>query len=129
METTVKVDFHEIGSDTGQAYEGSFTIKTLLSRRDLFIADERRRLILGTLGDSAPSSINGEAFMMGQLAVRIVDSPKWFKDADLGLDLKDENIVPLLFKLCVEKEQERKDDIKKKSEESLKKLSKKIEKA
>lgn len=129
METTVKVDFHEIGSDTGQTYEGSFTIKTLISRRDVFVADERRRLILGTLGDSAPSSINGEAFMMGQLAVRIVDSPKWFKEADLGLELKDENIVPMLFKLCVEKEQERKEEIKKKSEESLKKLSKKIEKA
>jgi hypothetical protein len=129
METTVKVDFHEIGSDTGQVYEGQFVIKTLLSRRDLFMADERRRLVIGSLGESAPSMINGEAYMIGQLAVRIVDAPKWFKESDLGLELKDENIIPMLFKLCMDKEQERKDEIKKKSEESLKKLSKKIEKA
>lgn len=129
METTATFIVNEIGQNTGMPYEGKFVIKTILSRRDNFIADERRRMIIGMNPAGAMPSLQGEALMLSLLSVRIMESPKWWTDSDNGLDLKDENIIGVLYQLCEEKAKEYQADLAKNAKASLEKLSKKIKTA
>lgn len=129
METTVKLSFSAVGNQTGSPYNGDFVVKTNITRREAFVADERRRLLLGPNATNVPASVNGEAYMFGQLSVRIVDGPDWWKNSDSGLDLQDENIAPELFTLVMQKEEERQKDVKAKADKAVKELSKKELKA
>jgi hypothetical protein len=124
METTKPFIIDDIGQRSGRSYEGKFTVKTLLSRRENFVADERRRFILGMNGTQAAPSLSGEAYMLGQLSVRIIDAPKWWTDSDNGLDLVDENIIGLVYRLMEERVKEAEDEIAGKAKGSLEKLAK-----
>ena len=124
METTTIVQVSIVGEDTGNPYNGKFKVKTLLTRRDHFVADERRRILVGANAASVANSVNAEAFMMGQLVVRIVEAPKWWTDSDGGLDLEDSNLVGELFSLVMKAEEERKENLKKESGKAMKRLSK-----
>ena len=126
-ETTVTFEINEIGSETGNPFNGTFKVKTLLSRREEFIADERRRSIVGTLANGVAPSLGGEAFMQGQLFVRIVEAPKWWEDSDSGLDLKDLNVIVAVFNAAMKAEKDRKDKVKDDSQKALKKMTKKTE--
>jgi len=99
MDTTVPITIDVVGQRTGNPYTGKFLIKTILTRRENFIADERRRMIVGTNPLGVAPSLNGEAYMLGQLFVRIMDGPKWWKDSDGGLELEDENVIGELYRL------------------------------
>jgi hypothetical protein len=99
MKTTALFSVSIVGQRTGKPYNGKFTVKTVLSRRENFLADERRRLILGSNSAGAPPSLQGEAFMLGQLFVRLVEAPDWWKNADNGLDLEDENVIGEIYQL------------------------------
>lgn len=123
METTTKFSVSEIGENSGQPFSGDFVVKTRLTRQDLFRADEIRRNLLGARPEAASPAMSGEAFIFGQLAVRIVEAPKWWTDAGDGLQLEDPNIIGTVFKIAVEKEEERKKKIREESEAALKKLS------
>lgn len=124
METTKIFSINEIGQRSGKSYDGKFTVKTLLTRRENFVADERRRFILGTNAQGAVPSLSGEAYMLGQLSVRIVDAPQWWVDSDNGLDIVDENIIGILYKLMEEKVKEAEEEIAAKAKQSLEKLAK-----
>lgn len=124
METTATFEINEIGTKTGNPYNGSFKVKTLLTRREEFTADELRRAIIGANPDAVPPSLSGEAFMHGQLQVRIIDCPKWWEDAGMGLDLPDLNVVVAVFQQAIDAEKKREKEIQKASEEALKKIKK-----
>ena len=125
METTTKFSVSLVGESTGKPYSGDFVVKTVLTRRDAFIADERRRLVIGSNAESVPPGLNSEAFVLGQLMVRIVESPTWWRDSDGGLNMEDLNVTMELFKLAMEKEEERITALKKDSEKAVKELTKK----
>lgn len=97
-EVTKTIHVSTVGTLTGKPYNGKFTVKTVLNRRENFLADERRRFILGGNPNSAPPALQGEAYMLGQLFVRIVDAPDWWKQADGGLDIEDDNLIGELYK-------------------------------
>jgi hypothetical protein len=125
METTVRFGISLTGLQTGRPYAGDFTVKTVLSKKDQFRADEIRRILLGVNSESALPALQGDAFMMGQLAVRIVDGPEWWKKSNNGADLEDDNVIPTLFELCMDKEKEHKEKLKAAAEEALKILAEK----
>lgn len=129
METTTKFSFSVIGEQTGKPYNGDFTVKTVISRRENFIADERRRLLIGANASSVSQSVNGEAYMFGQLSVRIVSAPDWWNNADNGVDLEDDNVAPELYNLIMEKADEHRKKIKESAEKAVEKMSKKEIKA
>lgn len=120
MESPETIEINEIGSLSGTPYMGTFKIKTMLSRADRFAADEQRRKILGFDANAAMPGLQGEAMMLGQLYVRVLDGPDWWKNTRFGLDLPDDNIIGTLFAKAMEKESERIENIKKKAEEALK---------
>jgi len=111
------------GNVTGQLYDGTFKVKTLLTRREQFNADLKRREIVGGQPGDAMPTLQGEAFVLGQLFVRIVDGPGWWPQSSFGLDLRDSNVTDEMFRLALEAEQKAKESIRGKAKEALEKLS------
>lgn len=125
METTATFTVNEIGEETGMPYSGEFKIKTTLTRMDRFIADRRRRELLGGDNpDQAAPVLQSDAFMLGQLAVRVLAAPKWWTDSLGGTLLEDGNVIDKVFEMAIIKEKERKDQLKKQAQEALDKLAK-----
>jgi hypothetical protein len=91
----------------------------MLSRQDRFRADEERRRILGIDSNNALAGLQGDALMLGHIAVRVLDGPEWYKNSRGLLELPDSNIIGIIFAKCCEKEDERKKDMMKKSEDAL----------
>jgi len=127
METTVKFSISVTGEDSGKPYSGDFTVKTMITRRERFQADAIRRDIIGPVpeGQSVVPSLQTEAFIHGQLAVRLMDSPKWWVDAGNGLDLEDYNVILTVYDKVIELDNAKMADMQKESEEALKKLASK----
>jgi hypothetical protein len=62
--------------------------------------------------------------MLGQLFVRILEGPKWWKDSDGGLDLEDENVIGELYRIVDLKVNESEDDLSKEGKAAVEKLTK-----
>jgi hypothetical protein len=124
MEEVGIINFSEVGSETGSIFEGKFKVKTLLSRRDQFVSDEKRRFVLGNDSQAAPPALQGEAYMIAELSVRILEAPAWWTNSNSGLDLVDENLIPLLFEACLKEEKKRKEELKDKAKKALEQLAK-----
>lgn len=125
MEATTQFTISEIGEYSGKNYSGTFKVKTLLTRSDMFVSDQRRRDILGANGEQALDVLKAEAFMLGQLYVRVLDAPKFWKDSNFGLDLEDVNVISSIYKKCMEAETERLASISKEAEVAKQSLIKK----
>lgn len=125
METTVKVSINTLGDQTGRNYTGTFTFRTVLTRGERFVSDQRRREILGPNSEQAMSDLQLEAFMLGQLFVRVVESPEWWSKSNGGLNLEDGNVISELFNVAMSKEKEYKEELQKQAEAALKQMSKK----
>jgi len=124
METTVKISLSVTGESSGKPFNGDFVVKTLITRKEVFIADERRRLLIGANPGAVPPTLNGEAYMLGQLFVRVVSGPSWWDDSDAGSNLEDQNVIGEIFKATMEKEEERLASLKQTAEKALEKMSK-----
>lgn len=90
-----------VGETTGELYKGTFEFKPLLSPRDKFRADRLRRDFLGQDHADAPEGIQVGAYMVAQLAVRIVKAPDWWQARGGGLDCLDENLLVTLFEEAI----------------------------
>src|SRR5271168_5160767 len=108
METSATFSISTTGKTTGQPFAGEFTVKTVMTRRDEFYADQERRRIVGPSPENtpAPVGLQGEAYMLGQLRARITAAPDWWKNSDAGLDLQDVNVIVEIFELALAKEKE-----------------------
>lgn len=123
-DATAPIHISTVGSVTGKPYNGKFLIKTVLNRRENFLADERRRYILGGNPNSAPPALQGEAYMLGQLFVRIVEAPDWWKQSDSGLDIEDDNVIGELYKAAEAAASDREKVIQDEAKASLEQLAK-----
>ena len=125
MVTTVQISMSEV-SESGKHYNGTFTIKTVLTRRDNFTADAIRREVLGPSpeGTVVLPDLQFEAYMLGQLRVRIVNAPEWWTNSNFGLDMEDGDIIAKLYALVVKEEGKSKAELKKESEKALEQLKK-----
>lgn len=123
MKFTDSFSINEIGKTSGRLYTGTFEVKLVLTRADQFAADRRRREILGPNPDDALAALKLEAFMHGQLSVRVLKAPQFWTDSNGGLLLEDFEIVQLVYDQAVELEQARIESIRKETEETLKSLA------
>lgn len=112
-----------VGEESFETFICQFKVKTMLSRSDKFIADQRRRELLGTNPNDALAQNQFDAFMLGELFVRIVEPPDWWKACQFGAGIRDRNVIATIYNAALAKETERKEALKKKSEEALQKLS------
>lgn len=120
METSSSFSFMSTGESSKQNFTGTFKVKTILTRREMFMADQVRRDIIGPNAENAMPALNGEAFMLGQIRVRILDAPKWFIDAKYGLDLEDGNVIAEIFELCMKASKDREDALSQSAQEAVK---------
>lgn len=112
METTEIFSINSVGDRTKRIFSGTFTVKTILSRQDQFIADAKRREILGPNSQDALDILKVEAWQFGQLYVRIIKAPQFWADSNNGLLLEDYNIIQEIYTKCVELEQKSADALK-----------------
>jgi hypothetical protein len=124
MKTSASISMNITGNATGEVYQGQFTVETVITRSKRFEADRLRRMLLGQSPNDAPPDLQVEAFMISQLAVRVMDAPKFWQDSNNGQELKDSNVIEELFKLTTEAISEREKEIDAKTEEAVKKLKK-----
>jgi len=92
----------EIGENTADPFRGRFTLKTILTHKEQLRRDEMRRLYLGSFSQVAPSPrAANQAELFADINIRIVGDkgcPSWWRDADMGLDLKDDAPVLAIVK-------------------------------
>jgi hypothetical protein len=84
----------ERGQLTAEVFEGTFETKNYLTHREDLARDRiRRELLAGTDMDKADARAASIANAVSELRVRLAKWPKWFENADFGLDLADDNIM------------------------------------
>jgi hypothetical protein len=125
MDETATISLDVKGLVTGKRYEGNFTVKTKLTRRDAFSADQIRRQIIGPNQNEAIPDLILESFYLAQIKVRVIEAPKWWKDSVDGLELEDPNVAEELYKLAKAEEDGRRDAVLKEAEAAAEKLAKK----
>lgn len=129
METTKKISVNIIGTNSGNPYTGDVILKTIITREEGFIADAKRREILGPQAQDAIPDRQSEAFMLGQLFVRILEAPVWWNNTRFGRDLYDLNVIVHLWNAADEAEKARQEDVKAKATAALAEMGKDQEKA
>lgn len=120
-----------IGNRTGRTYSGEFTVKSMMTQKDEFNADLRRRQIIGPSPDGtgpAPA-LQWKAFMFGQIHARTIEAPPFWEESDGGLNIQDGNVVTEVYEAVLKVEEEVEAAIKAESEKALEKLTKKASKA
>lgn len=109
MEYIKGFDIDMLGTESGLQRRGKFKVKTMLSRRDRFAADENRRRLIGGFNPSeALITLQQDAFVLGQLQARIVEAPDWWIKAQNGEDLPDGNVISKIYEEALRLEEERK---------------------
>jgi hypothetical protein len=120
-------DLNLVGDVTGEKWLGKFKCKLRLSHRDTLAKDNLRRQLLGGSPELATERASSLAFIASELSVRLVDAPAWWKAADNGLDLADDNVMAEVYSNCVRLERELFDKTHKKAEDASDELKKKLE--
>ena len=106
MDITASFTVSVQGESTGLAFVGSFTVKLLLTKTENFMADEKRRILLGAYPENALEELKLDALMLSQLHVRVVSAPQWWTDSENGTKMLDSNVVFEVFKSTTDKVQE-----------------------
>ena len=106
--------FSEVGDTTQQKFEGEFTvlcIPNMMQKRSIEI--ERSRLSADL--NNPTDNLFSIAVMLGNLRVRVIDGPGWWKDSNGGFTIKDENIIIGLFDKVMKQEDEWREEVRKKA--------------
>lgn len=122
-------DVNVIGTESGNPYTGTFKVRTLLTQRQLAVADEVRRDIIGPNPLGVLPSVATNAFVSGQLSVRVLESPDWFKNGGVGgIDLPDFNVTQEVFAQAIKAEEARKKALGLAADKAADSMKKKMEK-
>lgn len=91
---TASFYLNEVGQISAEKFEGTFETRVYLSHREDLARDRiRRELLAGTDMDKADARAQSIANIVSELRVRLTKWPKWFENADFGLDMADDNIL------------------------------------
>lgn len=115
-----------VGEQTGETFEGKFLVKGSLVRRDSFRADAIRRDLLGPSPENTPPapSLQSEAYVTGQVAVRVLKGPKWWDESNLGQELEDSNVIMGIYEAILESDDKETKELVETSKKAADKLKK-----
>lgn len=111
------------GDKTHTRYEGVFVVKMVLTRKEKFQSDEKRRIYLGISGNQALPDVIKEAYILAELQVRVVSAPQWWKITNNGEDIVDDNVLESIYNKFNEAEKEYLEEQAKAFEADLKELA------
>lgn len=117
-----------VGDESGERMFGDFRAKERLSHRDTLMRDQRRRELLGSMGGTPDERAYGIAVIVSELSVRLTKMPRWFEEANLGLDLEDENVIADVYQKALKVQLEARKLREKKDEEDKKELQAEVKK-
>jgi hypothetical protein len=109
---TIKVK----GEETGETYSGEFTVLTVLNIGQKIEVEREKSRIRMDYTNPTPDLIIYSHYL-ANLAVRVIDSPKWWKDSNNGLAIDDENVIAEIHAKTVEAQENWKKALKKKAKE------------
>jgi hypothetical protein len=96
ISSIVSFDVKVTGDLTGKEYSGLFKVKTKLSVKERLKESEIKRSILGVASQDADQEAILMASAVAYLAVRVVESPAWWKESEGGLSLEDLNVLAVV---------------------------------
>lgn len=114
------------GDKTGEKFFGEFKAKPFLSHGDELYRDRLRKEYLGPSPEASSQEAIERAEILSQLAVRLQDAPKWWKEARNCLDLYDSNVVFEVFSGVAKIAQEAMENVKKKADAVTPELQKSV---
>lgn len=117
------------GDFTGKSWYGKFEAKTTLSHRDRLLRDRLRREYLGDKSEGASEEAKATAICFSELAARLTKWPDWWTASDMGMELKDMNLVGEVYRGALKIEEDYLKDLARKDEEAKKVLAEKAEEA
>lgn len=108
-----------IGESTGFKYDGTFTVKALLSIRDKRSIEVEKSTLKADLVNPTEELIT-MAHVLANLRVRIITGPSWWMQSAGGLNLEDDEVMYVLYNKVIEQEKswlkEVRDQVKESSE-------------
>ena len=111
-------DFSHVGELTGKKYEGTFSVKCMLSIADKRILEiEKSRLTADLQNPTGNLSALGS--VVANLRVRVINAPDWFNQSILSLDILDEEVIFELYSECLNKSEEWRSAVKDKAEKKM----------
>lgn len=116
-ESDITVD--AIGEVTKKKFIGEFTCK-IPRRKEQCLIDKHRAFLNGNNPEQLDPATIRFHHMISYLRYTITESPKWWKESDLGYELYDENVVKAVYEAVLEFEVEWLKDVW--GEEAVKKL-------
>lgn len=117
-----KCKFHINTSVDGESYMGLFTCKGTLSSLDAIKADRKYRELMGENLKYATEHASQLAFCLAQLQYRLIESPDWWSNEEIGGGHLDKDIVFEVFNASVEAEMSYRDKRKEQADSYKKKL-------
>lgn len=94
------------GTTTEQSYSGLFKMKPILSHREKLRRDELKRQVLGSNPESATEDSVRTAVIFSKIWIHLTESPAWWREANNGIDLLDEEPVLAVLDKIIELEGE-----------------------
>ena len=98
-------DIEVKGETSGQIWKGKFStvcVPTCRQKADAFVLQTKLNQDLATLDLFIKAYHN----MIAQLTVRLTSAPQWWISADNGQDLKDFNVIIVVYNECLKAENE-----------------------
>lgn len=117
-----------VGESTNETYKGDFVTTRILSQRQLLLSDRLFREYLG--GENpmhAADWAKDRAQTLADINSALVQVPRFWRDASMGLDLLDSNILSEVWKEVQRVQREAQDAIKARSEKDAAKLKDLVE--
>ena len=115
------------GTTTQQDYNGVFKVRLLLSHRQKLQKDEARRGLLGAQPDQASMDAMKTAVIFSTVWAHLLEAPGWWKDANNGIDLLDDEPVGEVYDKIVALQEEAFGTVEKegeKAKEAIKEMKK-----
>ena len=96
-------DFDYTGGTTGKKYDGQFTVVCILNMAKKHALEIEKTRLMADFSNPT-ETLFGLAVILGNLRVRIVQSPEWWKQSQGGFNLMDEDVLVALYDKVMEAE-------------------------
>lgn len=104
-DTTCDFQVETEGEVTKKRFVGDFQCK-IPRRKEQCLIDKHRAFLNGSMAEQLDPATLKFHHMISYLRYTIVESPRWWKESDLGYEMYDENVVQAIYDKVLEFEVE-----------------------
>lgn len=115
-------DFEHVGVDTGNKYDGRFTVLCLLDMGQKHRLELEKTRLMGNYQNPS-DGLYGIALILANLRIKVIDAPEWWKQSNGGSNILDEDVLVALYDKVLEAESEWRRKMKEKGEKAQESLS------